>query len=146
MCVTARQGCIFAGLKSLFHIGAKTTLQFTVGEKDLAEFETGVVHEFYGTFALGRDAEWTCRQFVLVMKEEGEEGIGTFLNIRHQSPALLNETVSITAEIIRLEGNSIDCSFEVRVGERIIATGTQGQKILKLEKLERLVEGIRGNG
>jgi fluoroacetyl-CoA thioesterase len=133
-------------LKSLFHIGAKTTLQFTVGEKDLAEFETGVVHEFYGTFALGRDAEWTCRQFVLVMKEEGEEGIGTFLNIRHQSPALLNETVSITAEIIRLEGNSIDCSFEVRVGERIIATGTQGQKILKLEKLERLVEGIRGNG
>jgi predicted thioesterase len=146
MCVTARQGCILAGLKSLFHIGAKTTLQFTVGEKDLAEFETGVVHEFYGTFALGRDAEWTCRQFVLVMKEEGEEGIGTFLNIRHQSPALLNETVSITAEIIRLEGNSIDCSFEVRVGERIIATGTQGQKILKLEKLERLVEGIRGNG
>ncbi|MFN7299871.1 MAG: thioesterase family protein [Bacteroidia bacterium] len=133
-------------MKSLFHIGAKTTLQFTVGEKDLAEFETGVVHEFYGTFALGRDAEWTCRQFVLVMKEEGEEGIGTFLNIRHQSPALLNETVSITAEIIRLEGNSIDCSFEVRVGERIIATGTQGQKILKLEKLERLVEGIRGNG
>ena len=146
MCVTARQGCIFAGLKSLFHIGAKTTLQFTVGEKDLAEFETGVVHEFYGTFALGRDAEWTCRQFVLEMKEEGEEGIGTFLNIRHQRPALLNETVSITAEIIRLEGNSIDCSFEVRVGERIIATGTQGQKILKLEKLERLVEGIRGNG
>lgn len=133
-------------MKSLFHIGAKTTLQFTVGEKDLAEFETGVVHEFYGTFALGRDAEWTCRQFVLEMKEEGEEGIGTFLNIRHQSPALLNETVSITAEIIRLEGNSIDCSFEVRVGERVIAIGTQGQKILKLEKLERLVEGIRGNG
>ena len=146
MCVTARQGCIFAGWKSRFHIGAKTTLQFTVGEKDLAEFETGVVHEFYGTFALGRDAEWTCRQFVLEMKEDGEEGIGTFLNIRHQRPALLGETVSITAEIIRLEGNSIDCSFEVRVGERVIATGTQGQKILKLEKLARLVEGIRGNG
>ena len=133
-------------MKSLFHIGAKTTLQFTVGEKDLAEFETGVVHEFYGTFALGRDAEWTCRQFVLEMKEDGEEGIGTFLNIRHQRPALLGETVSITAEIIRLEGNSIDCSFEVKVGERVIATGTQGQKILKLEKLARLVEGIRGNG
>jgi fluoroacetyl-CoA thioesterase len=133
-------------LKSLFQIGAQTSLEFTVGEKDLAEFETGVVHEFYGTFALGRDAEWTCRQFVLEMKEEGEEGIGTFLNIRHQSPALLGETVRITAEIVRQEGNSIDCSFEVRVGERVIATGTQGQKILKLEKLARVVEGIRGNG
>lgn len=133
-------------MKSLFHIGVQTSLEFTVGEKDLAEFETGVVHEFYGTFALGRDAEWTCRQFVLEMKGEGEEGIGTFLNIRHQSPALLGETVRITAEIIRLEGNSIDCSFEVKVGERVIATGTQGQKILKLEKLARLVEEIRGNG
>lgn len=105
-----------------------------------------MVHDFYGTFALGRDAEWTCRQFVLEMKEDGEEGIGTFLNIRHQSPALLGETVEISAEIIRLEGNSIDCSFEVKVGDRLIATGTQGQKILKLEKLARLVEGIRSHG
>jgi fluoroacetyl-CoA thioesterase len=114
-----------------------------VGEQDLAEFETGLVHPFYGTFALGREVEWACRQFVLQMKEEDEEGIGTFLHITHRSPALLGETVLITTTAMRLEGNNVDCSYEVRVGDRLIADGTQGQKILKKEKVQRLIEGIQ---
>jgi len=112
---------------------------------DLATFETGNVHSFYGTFALGRDVEWACRQFVLNMKNEDEEGIGTFLNISHKSPAMLGETVSITTTLIKLEGNTVDCGFEVYVGERLVAEGTQGQKILKKEKVARLIESlIRG--
>ena len=114
-----------------------------VSEADLAEFETGVVHPFYGTFALGRDAEWACRQFVLNMKEEDEEGIGVFLNITHKSPALLGETVKIEAEIIRMQGNAIDCRFEVKVGDRLVAEGTQGQKILKKDKLKQLVSTLK---
>lgn len=117
-----------------------------MGEQDLAEFETGVVHPFYGTFALGRDAEWACRQFVLQMKEDDEEGIGTFLHVNHHSPAMLGETVQITAEIMRLEGNAIDCNFKVQVGERLVASGVQGQKILKKEKVERLIQSIRSGG
>jgi fluoroacetyl-CoA thioesterase len=84
-----------------------------VRREDIAEFSTGVVHPFYATFALGRDAEWACRQFVLQMKEEDEEGIGTFLNIEHRSPAMLGETVEITAEITALEGHSVVCKYEV---------------------------------
>ncbi len=105
---------------------------------DLATFETGTVHPFYGTFALGRDVEWACRQFVLEMKEEDEEGIGTFLNITHRSPALLGQTVVIRATLDKLEGNTVDCSFIVMVDDRLIAEGTQGQKILKKEKIERM--------
>jgi len=110
----------------------------TVGEMDLATFETGTVHPFYGTFALGRDVEWACRQFVLEMKDEDEEGIGTFLNINHRSPALLGQTVTIVATLERLEGNSVDCSFQVLVKDRLIAEGTQGQKILKKSKVEQM--------
>jgi len=115
-----------------------------VSDLDLAEFETGVVHPFYGTFALGRDVEWACRQFVLQMKEDDEEGIGTFLNITHKSPALLGEAVAITAIVDEISGHSINCKFEVHVGERLIAEGTQGQKILKKEKLERLISQLQG--
>lgn len=114
-----------------------------MGENDLAEFETGMVHPFYGTFALGRDVEWACRQFVLNMKEDDEEGIGTFLHINHKSPALLGETVKITATLYRLEGNNVDCDFWVKVGDRIVAEGKQGQKILKKEKVQRLIERIK---
>ncbi|NBP06221.1 MAG: hypothetical protein EBV15_08400 [Bacteroidetes bacterium] len=111
---------------------------------DLATFETGNVHPFYGTFALGRDVEWACRQFVLNMKDDDEEGIGTFLNISHKSPAMLGNTITITASLIRLEGNSVDCSFSVHVGERLVAEGTQGQKILKKEKVSRLIDSLTG--
>ena len=112
----------------------------------MAEFETGVVHAFYSTFALGRDAEWACRQFLLQMKEENEEGIGIFLNIVHKSPALLGETVEIVATFEELKGNSVNCTFTATVGERIIAEGTNGQKILKKEKIEGIVKGIKSGG
>lgn len=113
-------------------------------EADVARFETGVVHPFYATFALGRDAEWSSRQFVLDMLDEDEEGIGTFLTIEHKSPALVGDEVVVTATIIRLEGNNIDCSYEAKVGDRVIASGTTGQKILKKEKVERLIASIGG--
>lgn len=119
-------------------IGDTVHMTHTVGEMDLATFETGTVHPFYGTFALGRDVEWACRQFVLEMKDEDEEGIGTFLNINHRSPALLGQTVTIVATLERLEGNSVDCSFQVLVKDRLIAEGTQGQKILKKSKVEQI--------
>ena len=67
-------------MKSIYQIGDKVSLEFLVKDNDLAAFQGEMVHPFYSTFALGRDAEWTCRQFVLEMKESDEEGIGTFLN------------------------------------------------------------------
>ncbi|MBL7811034.1 MAG: hypothetical protein JNL57_02325 [Bacteroidetes bacterium] len=133
-------------MKNVFSIGDHKIIRHTVVEADLAAFETGVVHPFYATFALGRDAEWACRQFVLEMLEDDEEGIGTFLNITHRSPAMLGDTVDITAEIIRLDGNAIDCSFAVKVGDRMVADGTQGQKILKKEKVQRLISNLSHGG
>jgi len=129
-------------MKNIFEVGHTMSLVHTVEQADLATFETGNVHPFYSTFALGRDAEWACRQFVLQMKETDEEGIGTFLNIRHKSPAMLGDTVEFIATVSVLEGHQIDCTFVARVGDRIVAEGEQGQKILKKEKLERLVNQI----
>ena len=130
-------------MKSIHQIGDTVTLDFLVEEADLAAFQGEMVHPFYSTFALGRDAEWTCRQFVLNMKESDEEGIGTFLNIKHVSPALLGETVQIIATIVALSGNKINCSFTVRVGDRIIAEGEQGQAILKKEKVQNLISSLK---
>ena len=118
-------------------------MEKTVETADLATFETGNVHPFYATFSLGRDVDWACRQFVINLKDDDEEGIGTFLNISHKSPAMLGETVTISATLIRLEGNTVDCEFAVHVGERLVAEGTQGQKILKKEKVARLIDNLK---
>ena len=129
-------------MKDLLKIGDETSLFFTVKPEDSAAFNGVEVHPFYATFALGRDAEWTCRQFVLKIKDEDEEGIGTFLNIQHQSPAMVGDAVCITATIESLDGNEIKCRWSAKVGERLIAQGDQGQKVLKKEKVQRLIQAI----
>ncbi|MEY2870608.1 MAG: hypothetical protein RLZZ146_531 [Bacteroidota bacterium] len=130
-------------MKLVCAVGDVRKITKVVTDADLATFETGNVHPFYATFALGRDVEWACRQFVLEMKEADEEGIGTFLNITHKSPAMLGDTVEIKATLTELHGNTVNCSFEVLVSDRLVAEGTQGQKILKKEKVDRLIAQIR---
>lgn len=130
-------------MKSIFKIGDQRVFEKTVTPADLAVFETGSVHDVYGTFALGRDAEWSSRLFVLEMKEEGEEGIGTFLNIQHRSPALLGQTVRFLATIYNLDKNNVDCDVVASVGERVVAECKTGQKIISKEKLNLLFESLK---
>lgn len=125
-------------MKTPFKVGDKKLYTKMVAKNETATFESGQVHPVYATFALGKDAEWSSRLFVLEMKEEDEEGIGTFLTVYHQSPALVGQEVTFEAEITKLQGNEIVCKYAAKVGDRIIATGETGQKILKKEKVERL--------
>jgi predicted thioesterase len=129
-------------MKNLFKVGDKKYFTKTVAAHETATFESGQVHPVYATFALGKDAEWSSRLFVLEMKEEDEEGIGTFLTVYHQSPALVGQEVTFEAEVIKLEKNSIECKYIAKVGDRVIANGETGQKILKKEKVDKLFKSL----
>jgi predicted thioesterase len=120
-----------------FTKGATKTFLHIVTEADSATFESGEVHKVYSTFALARDAEWSGRLFVLDMKEEDEEGIGTGIHIKHLSPALMGQQVVFTATLREVYNNEVVNSFIAKVVERVIAEGTQWQKIIKKEKLEK---------
>ena len=129
-------------MKSHLKIGEIREVKHLVEKEDLAVFNNKTVHPVYSTFALGRDAEWACRQFVLELKEDDEEGIGTFLHIEHRSPALLSQEVVFVAELKEINGNNVICSYQAKVGNRLIADGEQGQKILKKEKVKQLLSGV----
>lgn len=129
-------------MKNPFSTGDKLYYTKQVTEQDTAAFDSGQVHPVYATFALGRDAEWACRQFVLQMKETDEEGIGTFLTVQHHSPALIGENIVFEAILKSVNQHEIVCSYTARVHDRIIATGETGQKILKKEKLEALFQRL----
>lgn len=137
MLIKAVQGMIQA-----FEINDKITFTKVVTTQDVASFESGNVHDVYSTFALTRDAEWACRQFVLKMKEAHEEGIGTFVEVHHVSPALVGQQVIFTAKLDDINHHEIICSFEATVGERVVAYGKTRQKILLLTKLKQLFEKI----
>lgn len=133
-------------MKNIFKVNDKKQHYKLVSESDLASFEVGMVHPFCSTFVLAREMEWSSRLFVLEMLDEDEEGIGTRLEISHLSPALEGEELIIEAIIASIEHHEIICKIEVTVGERVIAEGITGQKILKKTKLANLIIDLQKDG
>jgi predicted thioesterase len=112
--------------------------RYTVQPQDVAAFQGEVVHPVCSTFVLAREIEWTTRLFVLEMKEDDEEGIGTQVSIDHKSPAFVGEEIIFTARIESLHDHELICSYTAMVHNRLIARGQTGQKILKKETLKRI--------
>jgi fluoroacetyl-CoA thioesterase len=125
-------------MKEIFKAGDIKEYRSIVKPDDVASFHSLTVHDVCSTFALARDIEWTTRQFVLDMKDEDEEGVGTSLQIRHRGPAFVGEEIIFRGFFGNLTGRELTCSFEARVGDRIIATGETSQKILTLEKIRSI--------
>lgn len=125
-------------MKNNIRIGDIKVYERDIAIDDVAAFHGDVVHPVCATFTLARDIEWTTRLFMLDIIEEDEEGVGTFLTIQHQSPAFVGETLIIEAVVNSLKKNELICDYKAIVGNRIVATGQTGQKLLKKERIEQL--------
>lgn len=129
-------------MKLIFQSGDTKTYEKTVESADIARFESGTVHEVYSTFSMARDAEWACRLFVLDMKEEHEEGIGTFVEVYHDRPAGVGSQLVFEARIDSIEGNAVVCSWKAFCGNHAVGHGRTGQKILPKEKIDKIFENL----
>ncbi|UII26614.1 hypothetical protein LVD15_25510 [Fulvivirga maritima] len=118
-------------MKRLHRLGDVKTYNRVITEEDVASFHGQVVHHVCSTFSLARDIEWASRLFVLDMCEDDEEGIGTQLEIKHLSPALVGDKIEISATLRTFDKNELICDYTVKVGDRKVAEGLTGQKILK---------------
>lgn len=125
-------------MKNIFAPGDQKNYKKIVTQSDLAAFHGEVLHAVCSTFSLARDFEWSSRLFFIDMKEDDEEGVGTFLSIEHQSPAFMGEEILFTATVESLVKNELICRIDAKVGDRTIATGKTGQKMLKKEKLKQV--------
>jgi predicted thioesterase len=133
-------------MKSPFKPGDQKTFKVVVTEWDTPNFAAlpkeqggGQVHPVYSTYAIVRDAEWCGRLFVLEMKEQDEEGIGTMASVEHVAPAHIGQEVVFTATVETIDGNEITTSFEARCADRLIARGRTSQKILKKAKVDQIM-------
>jgi predicted thioesterase len=125
-------------MRSIFKKGDQKFYTTTVQPADQATFHGQVLHKVCSTFALARDMEWSSRLFFIEMKDDDEEGVGTFLQIEHRSPAFVGEELTFTATVDSISGNELLCDIVVKQKDRLIATGKTGQRMLKREKLKSL--------
>lgn len=122
---------------------------FRVASGDVADFTAeggSFVHAVCSTFRLTRAAEWAGRLFVLELKEAEEEGVGTFVHLDHLAPAFVGEEVMLDATLDEVTpSGGVTCSFAARVGERLVASGRTGQRILPAAKLTQLFAAVRSS-
>lgn len=121
-----------------FKKGDRKEHAFVVGEHDFATFQGKVLHKVCSTYRLGQEMEWSSRLFLLDLIEEDEEGAGTMLQVDHLAPAFVGEEVTVTAIFDSFEQKLLLCDIEVKVGERWIAKGRTGQKLLNKAKLNEI--------
>ncbi len=130
-------------MKNIFKQGDIKEHTILVTLTDIARFETGVVHEVYSTFSIARDAEWVGRLFVLDMLEPLEQGIGTSIEVQHLSPAFIGETVKFIGVLEKIEANKIYTKFTATVHNRLIAKGTQTQRIMLQSAIDKHFEDVQ---
>ena len=126
-------------MKDNFKPGDIKEYRYQVKDEDVAAFHGRVVHHVCSTYTLAREMEWAGRLFVLEMKEDNEEGVGTSVNIQHHSPAFPGEELLFTATVEAIRGRELLCSVRVATKDgRLVATGETGQRVLTREKLNQI--------
>lgn len=129
--------------------GFETRFTVTVTDAMTVDFQQeeprlGRLHPVYATYWLTRHAELASRKIILPFLEEGEEGIGFEVSVRHVASALPGMRVAVTARLREQRGNRVfaDVTAVNELGD-VIGEGTTTQVILPRSALEEGFERLR---
>jgi predicted thioesterase len=129
--------------------GYEATFEVTVTEAMTVDFEQddprlGRLHPVYATYWLTKHAELVSRKIILPFLDDGDEGIGHEVRIRHLASALPGMRVRLTARFVRQVGSRVvaDVRAVSELGD-VVGEGATTQVVLPREKLERGLAALR---
>jgi predicted thioesterase len=93
----------------------------------------------YGTPFMIMDIEQTCRKLILDHADEGEESVGTEVNIKHLAATPLGMTAEITVTVTAVDGRRVAFDVSAKDDFDQICSGTHGRFVVdKAKQFERL--------
>jgi len=90
-------------------------------EKDKTIGFMGEDLRVYATPFMVQDAERSCRNFMLEHLEDGEDTVGSRVEIDHLGPTLVGQTIEIEGKVTEVEGPRV--LFEVEIRDEIDTVG-----------------------
>ena len=75
----------------------------------------------YATPFMVQDMEHSCRDFIIPHLEEGEDSVGTRVEIDHLGPSLIGQTVRFVGKVLEIDGPRI--LFDVEIKDEIDTVG-----------------------
>ena len=130
-------------MKTTIQIGNTATVTFSVIEHMQAKFDRQVIHPVCSTWDMSHQFEVAARKTLEEHLEAEEQGIGSFLSIKHVKPAPLGANVEVVATITELGETTVVCEIIATINEAVCATGTQIQRVLPLSTIKRIIDEAR---
>ncbi|MGY2896194.1 thioesterase family protein [Deinococcus sp. UYEF24] len=119
-------------------IGEQAVLEVLVTPAMTVRFgELGELHPVYATYELARHFEEVGRKLLLPHLEDGEDGLGTEIRVRHLRSALPGMRVTLTATAEQIEGRRLSVSVQAvsELGE-VVATGSTEQYVTSAQRIQ----------
>jgi len=124
---------------STLEAGASTAQRLIVDYQRTISF-LGEDLLIYATPKLVDDVEHVCLAFLLDYLDEGENTVGTAVDIRHVGATLLGMSVNIVATVARVEGRSVTFNIEIRDDVELVATASHTRVVVNIERLRSRVQ------
>ncbi|MFC7440358.1 thioesterase family protein [Laceyella putida] len=123
--------------------GYQETISIVVSEEMAAAFAGQMVHPVLSTVHLVYYMEWVGRQVILPFLEEGEEGVGAAIQIRHTAPAPIGKRVTFTATVTEQTEYKVVCQVKAEHDRAVVGEGEFVQVILPIEKIQANIERMK---
>ena len=127
-------------------IGEQAVLEVLVTPAMTVQFgELGELHPVYATYELARHFEEVGRKLLLPHLEDGEDGLGTEIRVRHLRSALPGMRVTLTATVQQMEGRRLTVGIEAvsELGD-VVATGSTEQYVSSSERVRAGFDELNG--
>jgi fluoroacetyl-CoA thioesterase len=78
--------------------------------------------------------EWTCRNLVKPMLDDGFDTVGTHVNVAHLGAAPIGMVVTFTAEVLAVDGRRVTFKVEANDEKGKIGEGTHERAIINVAR------------
>lgn len=124
-------------MENRLKIGDLHTTTIKVTKEMFAQFEGEVVHPTYSTVSMVYHMEWVSRNLILPYLEDGEEGMGAAVTVKHIAPSGLDSIVEVIAVVCEVSEREVVTEVTLKNEYGVIGIGEVKQVILPKEVIQK---------
>src|SRR5271168_212640 len=126
-------------MKSLPKVGTLGAERFVVEPRHAIDFAGGGMPAVLSTPWLIWFLEHAARATVLPLLEPGESTVGTEIQVRHEAPTPVGQTVTCRARVVFAEGNEVSFQMDAHDERERIARGSHRLRVIRVDRFAKRV-------
>ena len=136
-------------MKKTLTLGLTKTRRVAIDKQRVIEF-MGDEIRVYATPWMARDIEVTCRDLIFENLDDGENTVGTRIEIDHLGATLLDSWVDITVTVVNIDGRQVTLEAEVKDPLDVVGKARHARFVIDVERqrmrLKAKAAKLRENG